>query len=125
MICSWTKRRAPAEADALCHWPLAFYLLVCDVPVCFFDGCLGCREACREQAEGRAGDVVEADLVAELDGLRIAAVLAADADLEVGARVASLGGGHLHQLPDASLVERGERILLEDAGLAGTPAGSC
>ncbi len=56
-----------------------------------FESCLGCREPCRQQTEGRAGDVVEADLVAELDGLWIAAVLAADADLEVGAGVASLG----------------------------------
>ena len=69
----------------------------------------------RQQPEGRAGYVVEPDLVAELDGLWIAAMFAADADLEVGPRVASLGRGHLHQLPNARLVEGGEGILLEDA----------
>src|SRR5689334_10110515 len=44
-----------------------------------------CRREPRDRdAEGRAGDVVEADLVAEGDGPRVAAVLAADADLEPG-----------------------------------------
>ena len=95
------------------------------VAILLFDGCLcGCK-ARSEQAEGRAGDVVEPDLVAELDGLRIAAMLAADAHLESGAGVASLGRGHLHQQADARLVERGEGILLEDAVLHDRPAGSC
>ena len=55
--------------------------------------------------------------MAELDGLGIAAMFAADADLEVGPGVASLGRGHLHQRPDAGLIEGGEGILFEDAGL--------
>src|ERR1035438_4387966 len=74
-----------------------------------FFNCRLCRcKPCRQQPEGRAGDVVEPDLVAELDGLRIAAMLAAKAHLEVGAGVASLGRGHLHQLPNARLVKGGE-----------------
>src|ERR1035437_2797689 len=75
------------------------------------------RQPCRQQTEGRAGDVVEADLVAELDGLWIAAVLAADANLEGRPRVASLGRGHLHQQPNARLVKGGKWILFEDACL--------
>src|ERR1035441_8358475 len=75
------------------------------------------RQPGGQQTEGRAGDVVEADAVAELDGFRIAAMLAADAYLERGPRLASLGRGHLDQLPDARLIEGGEGVLLEDARL--------
>src|SRR5215475_11456357 len=81
-----------------------------------FQGRLRCCQPCRQQTEGRAGDVVEADLMAELDGLWIAAMFAADADLQVRPRVASLGDGALHQLPHAGLIEGGEGVLLEDAG---------
>src|SRR6185437_6537731 len=87
-------------------------------PRLFFLECrLRCREPCRQQPERRAAYVVEPDPVAELDGLRIAAMFAADADLEGGPRVASLGDGSLDQRSHASLIERGKRILLEDAGL--------
>ena len=37
--------------------------------------------------------------------------------LMVGAGLAALGRGHLHQLPDARLIEGGEGVLLEDARL--------
>ena len=50
------------------------------------EGRLGGGEAGDRHAEGRAGDVVQPDLVAEGDRGRVAAVLAADADLEVGPR---------------------------------------
>src|ERR1035437_7946943 len=70
-----------------------------------------------QQPEGRAGYIVEPDLVAELDGLWIAAMLATDANLEVGPGVASLGRRHLHQQADASLVKGGEGILFEDSSL--------
>src|SRR5580658_11320012 len=68
--------------DALHAFALGLGLLVGvdDAGLALFEGGLRCRAARREQTEGRAGDVVEADLVAELDGLRIAAVLATDAD---------------------------------------------
>ena len=52
-------------------------------------------------------------------------MLAADADLEVGARLAALLGRHLDQLADAFLIERGERILLEDSLLHVRRAGTC
>jgi len=55
--------------------------------------------------------------VAELDGLRIAAMLAANANLQIGPRVAPLGRGHLHQQAHARLIEGGEGILFEDACL--------
>src|SRR3954470_21853572 len=43
-----------------------------------FKSSLRCRQPRRQQTEWRAGDVVEADLVAELDRLGIAAMFAAD-----------------------------------------------
>src|SRR6185437_830212 len=73
------------------------------------------RQPRGEHAVGRAGDVVEAGAVEEANRGRIAAVLAADADLEIGSSLAAVGGGQLHQLSDAGLVEAGERILLEHA----------
>src|ERR1035438_8262955 len=75
------------------------------------------RQPGRQQTEWRAGDVVEADPVAEIGRLGIAAMLAADAHLESGPGLASLGRGHLHQLPYARLVKGGEGVLLEDARL--------
>ena len=46
---------------------------------------------------GRAGDVVEAGAVEEADGVGVAAVLAADAELEVGPALAAASGGHAHE----------------------------
>ena len=47
-----------------------------------FHRCLSCCQAGDRDAAWRTADVVQADLVAEVDGLWIAAVLAADADLQ-------------------------------------------
>src|SRR5690606_32233280 len=65
--------------------------------------------------EGRAADVVHAHPVAELHRRRIAAVLAADADLEVGPGLAAALHADLHQLAYAVLVQALEGILLQDA----------
>jgi hypothetical protein len=56
---------------------------------------LGGGEAGDGHAVGRAGHVVQAELVAELHRVRIAAVLAADAELDVGTGAAALGDGDL------------------------------
>ena len=50
----------------------------------FLDGSLCGSEAGDGHAERAAGDIVQADLVAELDGHGVAAVLAADAEVNVG-----------------------------------------
>ena len=47
-----------------------------------FNSSLSSSQACDRHAEGRAAHVVEAHVVAELDGGRIAAVLAADTQLD-------------------------------------------
>src|SRR3954470_8976393 len=72
-------------------------------------------EAGDRDAVGRAGDVVEADRMAEGDGGGIAAVLAADADLERGARLTTACDADLDELADAFLVERDEGIDRQDA----------
>ena len=66
-------------------------------------------------AEGRAAHVVEADLVAELDRRRVAAVFAADAALQVlRACCGPCCTAISHELADAADVERLERVALED-----------
>src|SRR5579883_2589518 len=86
------------------------------------------RRACRAPAErglrgGEAGNrhpvrraryIVEPDFVAERHGGRVAAVFAANAELEVAARVAAPFGGGLDQLADPLAVDRYERIGRQD-----------
>ena len=68
-------------------------------------------------AERRAGDVVEADLVEEVHAVGVAAVLAADADLQVRLGGPALLDGDAHQPADAVAVDRLERADPEDAEL--------
>src|SRR5271165_4353849 len=69
----------------------------------------------RQHAEWRAGYVVEAVLRAEFHGGGVAAVLAADTDLDRRPGRTSLFHRHLDQLPDAFLIKGGERVLLQNA----------
>src|SRR5437879_7485938 len=62
---------------------------------------LGCGKAGDRHAIGRAGDVVEPDLVAERHGGRIAAMLTANADLQIRPDLAAAGDADLHQLANA------------------------
>src|SRR5437588_10933723 len=68
-------------------------------------------------AEGRARNVIELGAVAEGHALRIAAVLAADAELDIRPRPATALSCNLDQRADAALIERHERIMLQDAAL--------
>ena len=79
------------------------------------NGCLCGGEAGDGHAVGRAGNVVQFELVAELHALRLTTVLTANADVEVGVGGAALAGSHLNELTNTFLVEYLERILLEDA----------
>ena len=72
-----------------------------------------CKSRDRD-AERRAGDVGETDVVAELDGRRIAAVFAADTAAHLGTGLTAELDSHLHQLADADRIETGERIGLVD-----------
>src|SRR5437899_3075187 len=78
-------------------------------------GGLGRRQPRDRDAVGGAAHVIHAGPVAETDGDRITAVLAADADLETRAGRATPLDGPEHQLPDALLVERLERIVRKDS----------
>src|SRR5207247_11252759 len=75
------------------------------------------REPGDGNAERGAGHVVHPRVVAELDRAGLAAVLAADADLEVAARPPAQAHGGLDQLADAFLVEDLEGVVLQDAVL--------
>ena len=72
------------------------------------------RQTGDRHTERRAGNVVQANLVAEHDGRRIAAVLAADAEFDVRAGLLAELNGHLNELADAVLVKTSERIRFVD-----------
>src|SRR6056297_1475790 len=77
------------------------------------DGRLGRRQAGDGDAGAGTGDVGEADVVAEADGGRVAAVLAADTHLHVGSRTAAPAHGEFHQAPHALHVQHLEGVVLE------------
>ena len=81
------------------------------------DGCLRSGETGNGYTEGAAGNVVQANLVAEFHGGRIAAVLAANADVQLGVVGTAQSAGHVHQLANTGLVQLGEGIVLEDLGI--------
>ena len=66
-------------------------------------------------AERRARHIVELDLVTEGDRSRVAAVLPADADFELGTDFSSALDADAHQFADALLIDRHERIAGQDA----------
>jgi hypothetical protein len=71
-----------------------------------------CRgETGDRHAERRAGHIVETVSVAELDGSRVAAMLAADAQLDAGRVCGPALRLRFHQFADAVLVQRDEGIL--------------
>src|SRR5690348_6122103 len=81
--------------------------------VAFLECGLRRREARERDSERRARHIVEPEAVAELHRARLAAVLTADPQLELGLRLPSALDADPHQVPDAVLVERLERVALE------------
>src|SRR5260370_29255832 len=79
-------------------------------------------------AVGRARDVVEANLVAKSDGSGIAAMLATDPDLDIGAGLSAPHDADLHQLTHAVAVARDEGVdpqnPLPDSGAEESGAGT-
>ena len=75
---------------------------------------LSSGQSCDRHAERRAGNVVEADLVAELNGRGVTTVLTADTYVESGVNGLTESDSHVHQLANAGLVELSEGIVLED-----------
>jgi hypothetical protein len=70
-------------------------------------------QASDRNARRRARYIIQLDMVAEADRLRMDALFAADADLQVRAGAAAEFCGHLHQLADAFHVEHFERVVFE------------
>src|SRR5207253_4744529 len=75
---------------------------------------LGGRESRYRDAEWAARDVVEPQLVTQVDGVRVTAVLAADPDLHSLAGLATLFDRDPHQPAHAFLVDRLERVARQD-----------
>ena len=75
---------------------------------------LGRRQPGDRRAVGRAGDVIQPHRVAEGDRGRVAAVLAADAELQIRTGPPSTLDGDMYHLAHSIGVQRNERIVLED-----------
>src|SRR6185437_7093513 len=81
-----------------------------------------CKRRLRSREPGdwdavrRAGNVIQPDLAAESDRSRIAAMLSADAELDIRARRSAPFGGDLHQFADAATVDADERVFGDDPG---------
>src|ERR1700754_2599032 len=78
---------------------------------------LGGGDPRNRHPERRARHVVQPGLVEELDRLRGAAVLAADAELEPRGGLAADPGPQAHQPADPGLVDRLERAAVDDLAL--------
>src|SRR3954469_24014161 len=76
---------------------------------------LGCRQTGDWHPVGRAGDVVQANLMTERDRARLSAMLAAHPALEPALRPPPARDGHPHQLAHPGAVDLDERVCPVDA----------
>src|SRR6476469_7477831 len=76
-----------------------------------FKSGMGCGEAGDWDAVGGAGDVIQADRMAELHGARLTAMFTADADLQLGADAPTGRYGNANQLPNTVLIQHLKRIV--------------
>src|SRR3979409_653164 len=75
------------------------------------------RQTSYRHAERAARHVVQTQLVAQVDGVRVAAVLAADADLQLRPRLAAFAHRHRHQPAHPVLVDGLEWVARQDLAL--------
>jgi len=75
------------------------------------------RKTCNRHAERGAGNIVEADCVAELDRGRVAAVLTADTAVHSRTDFFTQLNRHLHQSADALLVKLCKRVVFVNLGI--------
>ena len=109
------EKSGPGGPLLLCAFVYSVFLDICGFGIDRFyagivDIRLGCRKARDGHAERRAGNVRKTRVVAEFDGGRVAAVFAADAQLDIGSGRLAAFDGYLHQLAYADLVQTGEGI---------------
>src|SRR2546425_3077177 len=83
----------------------------------FFNHYLSCGQSRDGNPEGRSTDIVHAEPVAELDAVRITAVLAADADFQLGPGLAPLFDSPAHQHAYPFDIEGLKWIRAEYSGL--------
>src|SRR5206468_10640783 len=76
-----------------------------------FKSGMGCGEAGDWNAVGRAGDVIQADRMAELHGARFTAMFTADTDLQLRADAPTGSHGNANQLPNTVLIQDLKRIV--------------
>src|SRR5688500_5356726 len=77
---------------------------------------LGEREAGIGRAIGRAADVIDAEPREKPERCRVAGVLTANPDPELGVGALAALDRHRHQLADSLLVQRNERVEVIKAG---------
>ena len=95
-----------------------------EVAFAFFKGGLSGGEPGDRDAHWRARDVVQANAFAEADAVRVAAVLAAEAQLQRWVRGAALFDGDLDEATDAKLIDALERVVQQEAASPGRSAGT-
>src|SRR5881628_707956 len=108
----WAIRRSDESDRSDTRRKLAVLL---HLPSCFERRLRRCQSRHRH-AERRATDIAQPDAMAELDALRVAAVLAADAQLDVRPSGLTLFDSDSHKLANACLIDRSKRILQTGVG---------
>ena len=78
------------------------------------DCSLVCSQTGYRNAERRAADVIDADSVEEIDGIRISTMFPADSALEVRTLAASTLDSMLDKFADTLHVDGLERVRIED-----------
>ena len=70
-----------------------------------FDCSLCSSQTCDRHAERRAGHIIQTSVMAELDSARVAAMLTADAEVDVRTGCAAQFGSHLDQFAHTGLIQ--------------------
>ena len=83
----------------------------------FLYSCLCSSETCDRNSEGRTRNVIETDFVAIFNGSRVAAVFAADTDVEVAVYGLTELNSGFHKLTNTDSVELSKGIVFEDLGV--------
>ena len=94
-------------------------LWICKENLCVLlsDSSLCSGQTRDRHTERRAGHIVQTDLVAELYGAGVTAVLTADTAVQLGTGSFTVLHSHLHQLANSVTIQLGEGIVLKDLGV--------